>query len=156
MSCFLNSFQDICVVFHCTCIICCHISCTMENLMFSLLCVQYVNYSRSFEYPFVGPLYTILEIIVAIDFTLKVGIIFIKENFSKGCIIVIHRPSILNGLSILVKANAMFLFFHHWSINSSSYGLSTWKLFQKSCRFIITTSSKHSERWRSKNVTKFQ
>ncbi len=70
--------------------------------MFSLLCVQYVSYNISFEYPFVGPLCTVLEIIVAIDFTLEVGIIFIEENFSKGCMIAIHRPSILNGLSLFL------------------------------------------------------
>jgi hypothetical protein len=56
---------------------------TMENLMFSLLCVQYVSYNRSYEYPFVGPLCTVLETIVAIDFTLKVGIIFIEKNSLK-------------------------------------------------------------------------
>ncbi len=72
----------------------------MEILLPSLLFVQYANFSRYCEYPFVGPLCTILESMVAIDLNLKVGIIFIEENFFEGGLTAIHCSSLFNGLSI--------------------------------------------------------
>jgi hypothetical protein len=56
----------------------------METSLPSFLHVQYVNFSKYCKYPFLGPLYTILETTLAIDFNLKVSTIFVKEFFPKG------------------------------------------------------------------------
>jgi hypothetical protein len=43
-----------------------------------------------------------LKLILAIDFNLKLGTIFIEENFSEGGLIAIHCSSFFNGLSIFL------------------------------------------------------
>jgi len=51
------------------------------------------------------------KLALAIDFNLKVGMIFIEENFPERCFTTIHHPSFFNGLSIfLLKLSLDFSF----------------------------------------------
>jgi hypothetical protein len=78
----------------------------MEIPLLFLLFVQYANSNRSCQYPFIGPIYTILESVVTIDFNLNVGTIFVEKNFSETSFIAIHHSSFHNGLSnFLLKLN---------------------------------------------------
>jgi hypothetical protein len=57
----------------------CDLPYVMETSLPSFLYVQYVNSNKYCKYPFHGPLCTILEITLTIDFNFKVDTIFVKQ-----------------------------------------------------------------------------
>jgi hypothetical protein len=102
---FFRTFHHISIVFLSM------LSCVISYIWFShliktplpsFLFVWFVNSSKSCQYSFVSLLCTILELAMAIYFNLKVGTIFIEENFFEIGLIVTHCASFLSGLSIFL------------------------------------------------------
>jgi hypothetical protein len=112
----------------------------MEIPLHSFLFVESTNSNKSCQYPFVSPLYTILESTLAINFNFKVDTIFVKMNFSKGGIIVIHCSSFLNGLFIFLLKPSLDYYF---VINvQSNHVRSTFSL-ESSSKQVANSSSLH-------------
>lgn len=116
----------------------------METSLPFFLYVQYVNSSKYCKYPFLGPLCTILETTLAIDFNLKVSTIFVEYIFFEVGLVTIHCPSPSMVFPSSCWSHAKVFFGDNWSINLYSYGLTIGEFFKMSCKFKFPTSCKHN------------